>query len=251
MAKAARKRTMALKTRMPKKADRRPRGTGASYVYDNLKGQILHLELMPGTLLDETELGRRFGVSRSPVREALIRLSAEGLVQNLRNRTSIVAQFDIAGLPAYFDAMILIYRITARLAAHNPNPSIIARIRTTLDEHEEALRQRNIRDIIRLNHEFHTGIAEMAGNPYIASWLHGILAQGQRLLSLYGLHIGSKDDAQQLLHTHRKMIDAILCRDPEAAEIAGREDAQSLIDEFMDNLAKRPTAFFQIDADAV
>jgi DNA-binding GntR family transcriptional regulator len=250
MAKASRKRSAALKTRTSKKVDRRPRGTGASYVYDNLKGQILHLELMPGTLLDETELGRRFGLSRSPVREALIRLSAEGLVQNLRNRTSIVAQFDIAALPAYFDAMTLIYRISARLAAHNPNPSIIARIRITLDDHEEALRQRNIRDIIRLNHEFHTAVAEMAGNRYIASWLHGILVQGQRLLSLYGLHIGSKD-AQQMLYTHRKMIDAILSRDPEAAENAGRADAQSLIDEFMDNLAKRPTAFFQIDTDAV
>jgi Transcriptional regulators len=46
-------------------------------------------------LLDETLVSRQFGVSRSPVREALIRLSAEGLVQNLRNRTSIVAPFDV------------------------------------------------------------------------------------------------------------------------------------------------------------
>src|SRR5215475_15136223 len=80
---------------------RRQRGTGAAYVYDSLKAQILDLELQPGTLLDETQVSRQFGVSRSPVREALIRLSAEGLVQNLRNRTSMVAQFDVAALPAY------------------------------------------------------------------------------------------------------------------------------------------------------
>src|SRR6202012_274442 len=88
---------------------KRPRGTGAAYVHEQLKSRILHLELMPGTLLDETEISRQFGVSRSPVREALIRLSAEGLVQNFRNRTAIVAQFDIAALPAYFDAMQLLY----------------------------------------------------------------------------------------------------------------------------------------------
>jgi DNA-binding GntR family transcriptional regulator len=250
MAKTPGKRTVPLKTRSAKKVERRPRGTGAIYVYDNLKGQILHLELMPGTLLDESELGRRFGLSRSPVREALIRLSAEGLVQNLRNRTSIVAQFDIAALPAYFDAMTLLYRVSARLAAYNPNPSIIARIRTIFDEHERALRERNIREIIRCNREFHTGIAEMAGNPYIASWLAGLLMQGQRLLSLYGLNLGTKGTGQ-MLDTHRRMIDAIASQDPEAAEIAGRDDAQSLIDEFMANLAKRPTAFFQIETEAV
>ena len=96
---------------------RRPRGTGASYVHEQLKNRILHLELMPGTLLDETEISRQFGVSRSPVREALIRLSAEGLVQNFRNRTAIVAQFDIATLPSYFDAMQMLYRLGCRLAA--------------------------------------------------------------------------------------------------------------------------------------
>src|SRR5215470_1029017 len=85
---------------------KRTRGTGAVYVYDSLKAQILDLELKPGTLLDETLVSRQFGVSRSPVREALIRLSAEGLVQNLRNRTSIVAPFDVAALPAYFDALL-------------------------------------------------------------------------------------------------------------------------------------------------
>ena len=53
-----------------------------------------------GQLLDETELAKRFQLSRSPVREALIRLAAEGLVQTLRNRSSIVAPFDVAAIPA-------------------------------------------------------------------------------------------------------------------------------------------------------
>src|SRR6266404_3667316 len=107
---------------------RRLRGTGAAYVYDSLKAQILDLELKPGTLLDETVVSRQFGVSRSPVREALIRLSAEGLVQNLRNRTSIVAPFDVATLPAYFDAIQLLYRLSARLAAANITPPQVERL---------------------------------------------------------------------------------------------------------------------------
>jgi len=225
----------------PANGARRPRGTGASYVHEQLKNKILHLELMPGTLLDETEISRQFGVSRSPVREALIRLSAEGLVQNFRNRTAIVAQFDIAALPAYFDAMQLLYRLSARLAAQNPNPAKLEQLRRDHEEHEKAIRRRDIRNMVRLNHEFHMAIAEMGGNPFIAGWISGILDQGQRLLGLYGMHLPERiGGGGEFLKPHREIIAAIARKDPEAAEAAGRADAQHLIDEFMDSLANRP-----------
>jgi DNA-binding GntR family transcriptional regulator len=218
---------------------RRPRGTGASYVHEQLKNKILHLELMPGTLLDETDISRQFGVSRSPVREALIRLSAEGLVQNFRNRTAIVAQFDIASLPAYFDAMQLLYRLSARLAAQNPNLPNLEQLRRDHEEHERAIRKRDIRSMVRLNREFHMAIAEMAGNPFIAGWISGILDQGQRLLGLYGMHLPERVSGE-FLKPHREIIAAIARKDPDGAEAAGRADAQHLIDEFMESLANRP-----------
>jgi DNA-binding GntR family transcriptional regulator len=218
---------------------RRPRGTGASYVHEQLKNQILHLELMPGTLLDETDISRQFGVSRSPVREALIRLSAEGLVQNFRNRTAIVAQFDIASLPAYFDAMQLLYRLSARLAAQNPNPTKLEQLKHDHEEHERAIRRRDIRNMVRLNREFHMAIAEMGGNPFIAGWISGILDQGQRLLGLYGMHLPERVSGE-FLKPHREILAAIARKDPDAAEAGGRADAQHLIDEFMESLANRP-----------
>src|SRR5215470_9459680 len=153
------------------KAPRRMRGTGAAFVYDSLKGLILDLELQPGTLLDETQVSRQFGVSRSPVREALIRLSAEGLVQNLRNRTSMVAQFDVAALPAYFDAIQLLYRLSARLAAANAVAPKVESLRRILREHEAALHRGDMRSMILSNRDFHTAVAEMGGNPFIVSWM--------------------------------------------------------------------------------
>src|SRR5689334_22265948 len=125
-------------TNVAPRRTRRQRGTGAAYVYDSLKAQILDLELKPGTLLDETVVSRQFGVSRSPVREALIRLSAEGLVQNLRNRTSIVAPFDVEALPAYFDAMQLLYRLSARLAAGNASAASLEGLKRVMHDHEAA-----------------------------------------------------------------------------------------------------------------
>ena len=140
---------------------RPPRGIGTEFVYGQNKSRFLYLELMPGTFLDETELSNPFGVSRSPVREALIRLTAEGLVQNFRNRTSTVSQFDIAGLRASFDAMVLMYRFSARLGALTPNADRLDQLRRDHAEHETALHARDIRLMVHHSRIFHIGSADM------------------------------------------------------------------------------------------
>lgn len=230
------------------KPQRRMRGTGAAYVYDSLKVRILELDLQPGTLLDETLVSRQFGVSRSPVREALIRLSAEGLVQNLRNRTSIVAQFDVAALPAYFDAVQLLYRLSARLAAANVIPSKVDYLRRIVGEHEEALHRGDMQSMIRLNRDFHTAVAEMSGNPFIANWMRGLLDQGQRILRLYARNLGDNlPDA--VLKPHRDMVEAIASGDADKAEEAGRADSQVLVDEFKRDLSNRPAALLLLHSD--
>jgi DNA-binding GntR family transcriptional regulator len=226
---------------------RRPRGTGASYVYDSLKSQILDLELQPGTYLDETEFSRQFGVSRSPVREALIRLSAERLVQNLRNRTSIVAPFDVAQLPAYFDAMMLLYRLSARLAANYPDPVRIAHLRAVQAEHEAALARGDMKAMVRQNRAFHIGIAEMTGNSFIVDWMQGLLDQGQRVLRLYAHHLGDVLSTE-VLQPHRDMLAAIAAGDGERAELAGRRDAATLIEDFRQTLSDLPTAQMLLNA---
>jgi DNA-binding GntR family transcriptional regulator len=225
---------------------KRTRGTGASYVYESLKALILDLELKPGTLLDETLVSRQFNVSRSPVREALIRLSAEGLVQTLRNRTSIVAQFDVGALPAYFDAMQLLYRVSERLAATNATPAQIERLRRIVHQHEDALHRNDMMSMVRFNHDFHSAIAQMSDNPFITGWMRGLLDQGQRILRLYAHSLGDHvPDAT--LRPHRDMVKAIAAGDADGAEEAGRADAQALIDAFKRNLSERLTAGIALD----
>jgi DNA-binding GntR family transcriptional regulator len=232
------------------KARHRPRGTGASSVYESLKTKILNLELKPGTLLDETELSRQYHLSRSPVREALIRLSAEGLVETPRNRTSMVSQLDFSALPAYFDAMQLLYRLSARLAAKNRTKAGVAVLKDIEGALERAHEQVDVLSIVQLNRDFHAAIADMTGNPFIMSWMKGLLDQGQRVFRLYLASFGDRVPLPKLSQ-HHAMIQAIERGDAAGAERAGKADAQGLIEEVVHALGNLPSADLDLEEVAV
>lgn len=205
-----------------KAAPRRPRGTGANFVYENLRSAMLNLELEPGTLLDETELAQRYNISRSPVREALIRLSAEGLVTTLRNRSSVVASLDLREVVSFFDALDLMYRVTARSAATVATPDDVARIRAACDAHRLAIESGSRQAVIESNRDFHTAIAQSCGNSYFVQWTRTLLDSGQRVQHLYWQRLGP----QLSEHVHSRIVDAIAAGDADAAEAAGRHDAE-------------------------
>ena len=100
------------------KAQPRKRGRrGALQVYDVLREEILWVRIAPGSALDERALAARFEVSRTPIREALLLLAGERLVQFLPNRTSIVAHFSLDNAGDYLDTALIISRAVARAAA--------------------------------------------------------------------------------------------------------------------------------------
>jgi DNA-binding GntR family transcriptional regulator len=224
-----------------KALDARPRGSGASLVRDKLREEILNLTIAPGSLLDESELAARFGLSRSPVREALIRLSAEGLIQMLPNRSPVVTPFDIAEVPSYFDALELMYRATCRLAAIYRTDAELADIIETEKRLEQAQKRGEHELQLEVNRDFHMRIAEAGGNPVFANWLAALLANGQRLMRL-GIFFGGDRPVDGDLSDHERIINAIRKQDPEAADAAGRRDADILRNRFLRELAVRNTS---------
>lgn len=203
----------------------RPRGAGAATVYEALKRDILNLALPPGAPLDESEVAARFGVSRSPVREALIRLSSDRLVLSLRNRAAMVAPIDLAAVGAFLDATRLVYRATARLAALHRAPGDGDRLAALQAAHDRAAAGGTLDEIARANAAFHAAVAEIAGNPHFAAWQAGLLETGQRLLRLCLRRIGRPVSMEG---THRAMIAAIDAGDAAAAEAAAAADADML-----------------------
>lgn len=194
--------------------------------------------LEPGFLLDEAEIGRRFHLSRSPAREALIRLSAEGLVKALPNRGAEVASFDVSMLPAYLEALELTYRLTAHLAAIRRTPLSLERILVAHRRYEALSKAGEFLESLEANRDFHMAIAEAAANPYFTIWTRTILEQGQRLLLVAVRHMKQA----RLLGAHPALVEAIRRGDPKAAEVAARRDARNTINELRAWLAESSTS---------
>lgn len=233
-----------------KKQDETPeplaRGFGSASIYDRLKREILNLELAPGTLLDETELSERFHMSRSPVREALIRLSAEGLVVTLRNRSTMVAPFDMSTAPSFLDAVNLIYRLTSRQAAMHRTPAQLEHIKSVQARHQAAADISDLPTMVSLNRDFHVAIADASGNAFFAQWTRNLLDQGQRILGMY-LHDLNSHLPSGTLDEHVALVLAIEARSPDAAERAGGRDAEIIADQIRARLVNRPVATFDIE----
>lgn len=221
------------------------RGYGVSKVYDALKRDILEMAIAPGDPLDEVGLSERFGLSRTPIREALVRLVAEGLATTLPNRNTIVSIIDYAGLPDYLDALLLMYRVTARSAAQRRDLPDLASIRAHQRKFIASVKNSDAIGMIETNRDFHLAIAEAGGNRYYTALFSRLLNEGTRLLRLY--YLTYEDHLpQQFVDEHEELIAAIEARDPERAEEIGRRHALQVVGQIQSFLTPTVGAEIQL-----
>ena len=110
----------------------KPRRGGLA-IHEQMRDDILWLRIEPGTAIDEMSLAQKYGVSRTPVREAVSRLASEGLVHFLPNRTSIVAPLVMRKLRAFFDMYYLLSRAVVRDATIRMTPEAVTKLQGELD----------------------------------------------------------------------------------------------------------------------
>jgi DNA-binding GntR family transcriptional regulator len=215
----------------------RVRGSGTQSVYVALRKEILSMALEPGSPLDEVRLSERFKMSRTPIREALLRLSADGLVTTLPNRNTIVATIDFASLPAYFEALTLMYRVTTRGAALRMDAEIMKTVRSRQKDFTSAVVSRDAYAMIEANREFHVAIAELAGNPYYTTFFARLLDEGRRILRLY---YSTFDDRlpRQYVDEHEEMIAAIEAGDVERADRLAIDHAAQIVRQVQDYILR-------------
>lgn len=208
----------------------RRRGFGVKVVYDLLRNEILDLVLAPGSPVDEVQLAERFKMSRTPIREALVRLAGEGLIDTLPNRSTMVSTIDFLNMSPYFDALVLMYRVTTRLAAEHHRSHDLVTIRARQAEFAAAVEAQDALAMIATNAAFHSAIAEAGRNPYFTGLANRLLDEGRRFLRLY---YQSYEDRlpQRFVAEHEAMIDAIVARDVETAEKLAKTHADQIVEQ--------------------
>ena len=206
----------------------RKRGSGVKMVYDLLRDEILDLVLLPGSPIDEVQLAERFKMSRTPIREALVRLAGEGLIDTLPNRSTMVENIDFLNMHTFFDALVLMYRVTTKLAAQYHRPEDLKVIRAHQVEFAAAVQAQDALSMIATNAAFHSAIADAGRNPYFTGLFNRLLDEGRRMLRLY---YQSYDDRlpQRFVEEHDDIIAVIAKRDVEEADRLARLHAEQIV----------------------
>jgi DNA-binding GntR family transcriptional regulator len=198
---------------MAEERQERRRGEGARLVYDTMRDEILNLTLPPGEAIDEIGLAERLSMSRTPIREALVRLAGDGLVLTLPNRSTVVAPIDFLNLHHFYDALTLMYRVTTRLAAEHHRPADLEAIQARQAEFAAAVTAGDEMSMIATNRNFHLAIAEAGGNPYYIQLFTRLLDEGRRILRLYYYPSFQPSLPHPYITEHAAMIAAITARD--------------------------------------
>ena len=205
----------------------RPKGIGTQRVYAEVREDIIGLRLQPGADLDEASLEERFGVSRTPVREALIRLASEGLIFLLPNRGARVSHIDISDIPQLFEALDLCQRATIRWAAERRSPGDVAELRLMNAQFLDAAQNGDSDRMGEANKQFHMIIGRASGNRYFESLYSSLLTVSLRLARTAFAYAPRTDEAHEgyymeVVRQHDLMIGAIENKNAEEAETLAR-----------------------------
>ncbi len=189
-------------------------------VADRLRSQIFAHELAPGSWLDEQKLALEFGISRTPMREAIKVLASEGLVTTKMNRGAYVTEVDRRDLEQIFTVLSLLEGQAAKETAIHANEEQLTELDNLHHRLEKAAADRDIEQFFEINVKFHEMVQNIAGNK----WMNGVINDLRKVLKLQRKDSLSRSGRLlSSLTEHREILQAILKRDGVAAEQAMRK----------------------------
>ena len=202
------------------------RTTRVNNAYERLKTEILNGELPPGFQAPEPDIASRLGMSRTPVREALIRLEADGLVDLVPRRGAKVLPVSRQDICEIYQILSALEALAAETACRKAQPGVLGELGEILDRSDEALADGNIEAWAVLDDRFHRLVAKASGNLRLEAEITAFLDQVYRANTvLLRLNKAPASNAAD----HRALCEAISGKDAEtAAGIARRHRLNGL-----------------------
>ena len=192
-----------------------------------LKDAILNGEFAPHQRLIEADLSERYDASRASVRTALLNLPSEGLVERVPNRGARIRAISVDEAVEIVEVRIGLETLCARKAAENLTQPDAEKLRRLRSDIEDAVKSGNLVEYARLNQELDRRIRELSHHTTATQLLERLRAQSARHQFRLAFHPGR---AGQSAPEHIAIIDAVLARDPDAAEAATRAHLEGIVD---------------------
>jgi DNA-binding GntR family transcriptional regulator len=192
----------------------------APQIFEHLRELIISMSLTPGTVLSRTELAAQYNISQTPVRDALIRLSEESLVDVYPQHATVVSRIDVnLAQEAHFLRLSVEMEI-ARTLASSADASLIERLRKLVSRQKAALEEKDLSGFTLADQAFHRQMYEAAKVPHLYALVRRHSGHLDRLRSL---HLPAPGKAAAVLADHDAIVDAISRGDTALAEQSVRK----------------------------
>jgi DNA-binding GntR family transcriptional regulator len=205
----------------------RPRtATASARIYADLRAELVSLQRRPGEAVSEAEIALAYGVSRTPVREAILKLSDEGLVEIFPQSGIIVSRIPIASLPETIVIRKALEETTARLTAEFATSSQILALHSIVQRQREADAARDRDAFHQADELFHATIAEIARYPGIWKLILQVKVHVDRFRRLT---LPQEGRMTQVIAEHEAILSAIEAHDAVSAAIAMGKHLERLL----------------------
>ncbi len=201
-------------------------------IYNELKRRIIELEYKPGATIVEKLLTEEFGVSRTPVREAIIKLSQNGLLEQIPRVGTFVTKIDLLSVKHAYEVKKNLEGLAAELAAQRANSSEIAELFAIVERFKHYNIVEDYKDCIRDDQRFHQVTRVAAGNPMLVEILDSLNIKTARFLQYINYVLEDKD---WFVASLSEIAVAISQHDQERARKATEEHTRA----FLEQLSKR------------
>jgi len=192
--------------------------------YEYLKTSILSGGFSPGERLTEEHLARKLGISRTPIREALHKLESEGLIKPLATRGFIASQDSKEDVEELFEIRAVLEGYALRVICARITEVVLDKLEETVDEAEEALREKALDAVFRWNTRFHDILHAIITDKH--RLYHQMVTMRQYVLRYRKNTLEYPDGGRRTVDGHRKILLALRLRDADLCERLMREHIQ-------------------------
>ncbi|MBD3925378.1 GntR family transcriptional regulator [Nocardioides cavernae] len=205
-------------------------------VHDRLRDAIVDGTLAPGEVVRDTELATWLGVSRTPVREALLRLGETGLVRSAPGRSTVVAEIDLAEVREAHAVVVAMHRLAVTEAVDRLTDDDVERMRAANHRFAAAIEAHDTDAALAADDDFHRVAVEVSGNRALATVLDQLGPVVRRLeRRRFASHAG-----EQSVALHERLVEACAGRDAQAAADVAFRTWQNLADLIPDQPDPQP-----------